>query len=332
MRAQRGQPGLRVGRLGQRDGVVEPGDRVGRRPAGGGRTATRSPPSRCPRRSARWRGRPRWRPRAGTRRPRRAAAPPRPRPPPAAMSSWRHGCGPARPAARARPSSLIRVARRASVSTIRAWRPSTSGSSGIEVDEQGAPGAWPRRRGPRARARPADALCPSVKRRCTVASTAGSRSGSSWAARHLVRDGVVGQAALGAHEPLRHRRLGDEEQPGHLGGRQAAQRPQRERHPALDRERRVAGREHQAQEVVADDLRVRVVPAVEGGEAPVGGALLVVPLGVSPEPVDRLVAGGRGDPRAGLVGDPGPSATARGRPRTRPAPRPRRGRGRRGRG
>ena len=37
-----------------------------------------------------------------------------------------------------------------------------------------------------------------------------------------------------------------------------------------------------------------------------GGALLVVPLGVSSEPVDRLVAGGGGDPRAGLVGDPGP--------------------------
>ena len=123
---------------------------------------------------------------------------------------------------------------------------------------------------------------------------------------HLVGDGLVGQPALGPHQPLRHRCFRDQEESSDLGRRQTAERPQREGHAALDRQRRVARGEDQPEEVVADDLRVGIVPPIQGGEAPVGGALLVVSLGVPAEPVDRLVPGDRGDPGAGLVGDPGP--------------------------
>ena len=69
---------------------------------------------------------------------RRAAAPPRPRPPRPRCRRGATGRGPGRPAARGRRRRSSRVARRASVSTIRAWSPSTSGSSGMSSTSSAA--------------------------------------------------------------------------------------------------------------------------------------------------------------------------------------------------
>ena len=47
-------------------------------------------------------------------------------------------------------------------------------------------------------------------------------------------------------------RLRDEERAGDLVGRQAAEEPQRERHPRLGGQHRMAGGEHEPQQIVAD--------------------------------------------------------------------------------
>ena len=63
---------------------------------------------------------------------------------------------------------------------------------------------------------------------------------------------LFGQRPLGADDALGDGRLGDEERARNLVGRQAAEQAQRERDARLGREHRMAGREHQAQQVVAD--------------------------------------------------------------------------------
>ena len=68
--------------------------------------------------------------------------------------------------------------------------------------------------------------------------------------RHPVRDARVADLPLGAHEPLRHRLLVDEERAGDLRGGEAGERAQRQRDPGLDRQGRVAAGEHQPQPVV----------------------------------------------------------------------------------
>ena len=73
--------------------------------------------------------------------------------------------------------------------------------------------------------------------------------------RHAERDPGGPDLALRAHEPLRHRRLGDEEGARDLVGRQAAERPQRERDLRVERERRVAAGEEQLEPLVRDRRR-----------------------------------------------------------------------------
>ena len=58
--------------------------------------------------------------------------------------------------------------------------------------------------------------------------------------------------ALGAHDALRDGRLRDQERARDLVGGQAAEQAQRQRDARLGRQHRVAGGEHQAQQVVAD--------------------------------------------------------------------------------
>ena len=74
--------------------------------------------------------------------------------------------------------------------------------------------------------------------------------------RDAVGDAGVLDLGPRADQPLLHRRLGDQERPGDLGGRQPAQRPQGERHPRRHRQRRVAAGEDQAQPLVGDVLGV----------------------------------------------------------------------------
>ena len=80
------------------------------------------------------------------------------------------------------PASSTRVARRASESRSSPSNPMTSGSSGISSASRRARRTASAQHSARTCSGPDVALWPSVNSRCTVASTAGSRSDSSWAA------------------------------------------------------------------------------------------------------------------------------------------------------
>ncbi len=123
--------------------------------------------------------------------------------------------------------------------------------------------------------------------------------------RDLVRDRRVADLPLGADEALGHRALRGEEGPRDLGRRQPAERPQSERHPRFDRQRRVAGGEDQPQPVVGELLgldhgRLRLV----GGwtfqrldqPALLGESLLTA------QAVDRAVSPDPDDPRGRVIG------------------------------
>ena len=119
--------------------------------------------------------------------------------------------------------------------------------------------------------------------------------------RHPVRDVRVRDLALGAHDPLAHRRLGDQERAGDLARRHAAERPQRERHARRHVQRRVAAGEDQPQPVVDDRaLVVHRRLLVLGVQA----RQLGQPLGairhrpVAAQTVDRPPPRGGRDPRA----------------------------------
>ena len=82
--------------------------------------------------------------------------------------------------------------------------------------------------------------------------------------RHAIGDAGVADLALRPHEPLRHGGLGHEERPRDLGCRQAHERAQRERDLRLERERRVAAGEDEAQPVVADAALVALARGIGG--------------------------------------------------------------------
>lgn len=71
--------------------------------------------------------------------------------------------------------------------------------------------------------------------------------------RDPVRDSRVADLGLGAHDPLSHRRLADQERVGDRGGAQAAEQTQGERDPRGHAERRVTAGEDQPKTVVAHD-------------------------------------------------------------------------------
>ena len=119
--------------------------------------------------------------------------------------------------------------------------------------------------------------------------------------RDAVRDAGVVDLALGPHEALRHRRLGHEERAGDLGRGEAGERAQRERDLRLDRQRRVAAREDQAEPVVGDAAvvdRDRWVVGHQDGRLP---CLRRAGLRAA-QPVERAVAGGRREPGARVGG------------------------------
>ena len=162
-----------------------------------------------------------------------------------------------------------------------------------------------------------------------TASTVPSRSGSRWSGG--TRNGIPAAAdlPLRAHEPLGHRRLGDEERAGDLLRRQAAERAQRQRDLRLARECGMAAREDQAQPFVGNRLVLLAVcgPARAPRAAPsCAGASARAGSGRSPGCARSSAAtrrGCRGRPRA---------ASARARLRRPPGRRPRRARRRRARG
>ena len=88
-----------------------------------------------------------------------------------------------------------------------------------------------------------------------TSSTDDRRAASSAPRGHLEGDARLGEGPLGPDDALGDGRLGDEERARDLLGRQAAEQAQRERDARLGREHRMAGGEHEAQEVVADRRR-----------------------------------------------------------------------------
>ena len=118
--------------------------------------------------------------------------------------------------------------------------------------------------------------------------------------RHPIRDTRLLDFAFRAYQPLGHRGLGHQERAGDLAGREPGERPQRERHARLDRQRRVTAGEDQAQLVVVD---AAVVVGVGRQRAHPSLLDLRCPHRGSPHPVDGSVAGGGGQPRAGIARD-----------------------------
>ena len=129
-------------------------------------------------------------------------------------------------------------------------------------------------------------------------------------ARDLERHVGLGQRSLRANDPLGDGRLGDEEGAGDLVGRQPAEEPERQGDPRLARQDRMAGREHEAEQVVA---HVVVPGRLEGGhrhrllDREVTSELLVLSVEHRPpsEEVDGPMLGRGHQPRAWVARDPG---------------------------
>ena len=122
------------------------------------------------------------------------------------------------------------------------------------------------------------------------------------ARRHSEGDSRCPDLPLGADEPLGHRRLGHEEGAGYLVGAQSAEGAQGERDLRLGRECRVAAREDQAQPLVGDGIRLLRFCLRPGSLQRRQQLGLVRERALTPDPVDRAVAGCRQQPRAGVVG------------------------------
>ena len=126
--------------------------------------------------------------------------------------------------------------------------------------------------------------------------------------RDTVRDAGLADLAFRANQPLCERGLRNEECAGDLGRRQAPERPQGQRDLGFHRQGRVAAGEDQAQAIVRDGAHLVRTSFRTRWFGPKLGQLRKQPLLLleafrAPQPVDRLVAGGRGDPRARVVGN-----------------------------
>ncbi len=115
------------------------------------------------------------------------------------------------------------------------------------------------------------------------------------------RDAGVPDLALGAHQPLGDRRLGDEERAGHLRGVEAADGAQRERHLRLAGEGGMAAGEDEAQPVVRGERAA-------GGDRSLHLVSLLSELRqavaepcVASQPVDRPTARRGHQPGAGVA-------------------------------
>ena len=111
--------------------------------------------------------------------------------------------------------------------------------------------------------------------------------------RHFIGDAGLGDLVSGAHQPLRHGRLGIEEGVGHFLCLQPADGAQRQRHRRLSVDGGVAAGEDQFQPLVGDRLRLGPVGGM-GIEIDQMGDLggFGAETGGAPQPVDGLAAGG----------------------------------------
>ena len=286
------------------------------------RARRRSPPA--PRRARAADPRDAWPDRQGEAQPARSAPGPR-------------ATGPGRPAAPARPSASTRASRRESWSSISASRPATSGSPRHLGLEQ------PRRAGsPRRRARARISESAEVADVALVEDQVERRQhrrqplGQALRRRHLVGDPGVADLALRPRPAAAPSSPRETRKARAISAvRQPAERPQRQRHPRLRRQRRVAAGEDQAQPVVGSVLAPR---SCSGSMPRVGSSrsssveLLGRGLRSRRSRSIALVARDGRDPGARVGGDALPRPALERDDRTPPGPRPRRGRSRRGRG
>ena len=117
--------------------------------------------------------------------------------------------------------------------------------------------------------------------------------------RHPVGDVVGADLLLGPHQPLRHRRLRHEEGPGDLGGLQAGDQPQGQRHLGGGGQGGMTAGEDEAEAVVVHRRPVLRVARL-GVDQHLGPALALVAGRLPPHPVESPVAG-RGDDPGGRV-------------------------------
>ena len=125
-------------------------------------------------------------------------------------------------------------------------------------------------------------------------------------ARQLEGDPGLGERALGADDPLGDGRLRDEERARDLLGGQPSEQAQREGNPRLDGENRMAGDEHQAQEIIADVVVDRLVEVRRGDfslDLHLATDLLVLALEplVAAQEVDGTMLRGGHEPGARIV-------------------------------
>ncbi len=156
----------------------------------------------------------------------------------------------------ASPSGPVRAGNRAAVSSNRASRPYTSGSSGSNAASIRASRIASYARSGRSRRSPAVAVEPSVKITYSTLSTAAEPLAALLGRRQLERHSGRRDRLLRPGDPGLDRRHGYQERPRDLLAGQAADRAQRQRHPGLGREHRMAGHEHQREDVVVDPVRI----------------------------------------------------------------------------
>ncbi len=136
----------------------------------------------------------------------------------------------------------------------------------------------------------------------------GQTGGEVHSAGNLEGDARRRERALGPDDALRDGGFRDQEGPRDLVGREAAEQTERERGAGLGREHRMTGREHEAQEIVADVIVER------GGQLPLGTLLagfeLVPELGVlaleqlaAAQDIDGAMLRRGHEPGAGVVRD-----------------------------
>ena len=206
------------------------------------------------------------------------------------------------------PEGPTRALERDAWISISATRPCTSGSCGNELGQDAAEtqrilaerGPHPVVAGRRRVALVEDEVDDFEHRRET--------GGKLGPAGDLEGDVLLGEGPLGPDDALGDRRLRDEERTRDLLRRQAAEQAERQRNARLGGENRMAGREHEAQEVVAHVIvegRVEIRHGQLLLRLELATELLVLALEplVSAQEIDRAMLRGGHEPGARVVRD-----------------------------
>ncbi len=136
----------------------------------------------------------------------------------------------------------------------------------------------------------------------------GQPSGELAAPRDLEGHVRVAERAFGAHDALRDGGLGDQEGARDFFRGQSRQQPQRERGSCFGGQQRMAGDEHQPQQIIADlvvraRLELAAVAPLFHLELVTECLMLAREHALAPQMIDGTMLGGGHEPGAGIVGD-----------------------------